>query len=111
MRAVIITRTGNSNVLSLAEVPNPRPADGHVVIGVKATALNFADLLQRRGAYGGSSALPGILGMECSGTILEIGLDVEGWAIGDEVCALTSDGTYAERVAVPATQVANSARY
>ena len=73
-----------------------------VVIGVKATALNY-DLLGV-GAYGGSSALPGILRMECSGTILEIGLNVEGWAIGDEVCALTSDGTYAERVAVPATQ-------
>ncbi|KAB0267400.1 NAD(P)H-quinone oxidoreductase [Microvirga brassicacearum] len=105
MRAVILTHVGGPDALSLAEVPDPRPATGHVVIDVHATALNFADLLQRRGTYGTPAELPSILGIECSGTILEIGPDVEGWAVGDEVCALTSGGAYAERVAVPATQL------
>jgi putative PIG3 family NAD(P)H quinone oxidoreductase len=105
MRAVILTHVGGPDALSLAEVPDPRPATGHVVIDVHATALNFADLLQRRGTYGTPAELPSILGIECSGTILEIGPGVEGWAVGDEVCALTAGGAYAERVAVPATQL------
>jgi putative PIG3 family NAD(P)H quinone oxidoreductase len=105
MRAVILPRTGGPEVLVLAEVPDPHPNPGEVVIDVHATALNFADLLQRRGTYGTPAKLPGILGIECSGTIHALGSDVEGWTVGDEVCALVSDGAYAERVAVSATQL------
>jgi putative PIG3 family NAD(P)H quinone oxidoreductase len=105
MRAVILTRIGGPDALRLAEVPDPRPLPGHVVIDVHATALNFADLLQRRGAYGTPAELPSILGIECSGRIAEIGSDVQGWAVGDEVCALVSGGAYAERVLAPATQL------
>jgi putative PIG3 family NAD(P)H quinone oxidoreductase len=105
MRAVILPHTGGPKALVLAEVPDPHPSSGEVVIDVHATALNFADLLQRKGAYGTPTTLPGILGIECSGTILALGPDVEGWNVGDEVCALVSGGAYAERVAVPATQL------
>jgi putative PIG3 family NAD(P)H quinone oxidoreductase len=105
MRAVILSQVGGPEVLSMAEVPDPRPAPGYVIVEVQATALNFADLLQRRGVYGTPVDLPGILGIECSGTISEIGPDVENWAIGDTVCALTAGGAYAERVAVPAAQL------
>jgi putative PIG3 family NAD(P)H quinone oxidoreductase len=105
MRAVILPHTGGPKALVLAEVPDPHPSSGEVVIDVHATALNFADLQQRKGAYGTPTTLPGILGIECSGTILALGADVEGWNVGDEVCALVSGGAYAERVAVPATQL------
>ncbi|KLK90675.1 NADPH:quinone oxidoreductase [Microvirga vignae] len=105
MRAAILPRTGRPEVLVLAEVPDPHPAPGEVVIDVHATALNFADLLQRKGTYGTPAKLPCILGIECSGTIHALGPDVQGWKVGDEVCALVSGGAYAERVAVPATQL------
>lgn len=105
MRAVVLPHTGGPEALVLAEVPDPHPSSGEVVIDVHATALNFADLLQRKGTYGTPTTLPGILGIECSGTILAHGPDVEGWNVGDEVCALVSGGAYAERVAVPATQL------
>jgi len=105
MRAVVLPHTGGPDALVLAEIPDPRPSAGEVVIDVHATALNFADLLQRKGTYGTPAKLPGILGIECSGTIHALGQDVQGWNVGDEVCALVSDGAYAERVAVPATQL------
>mgnify|MGYP001241825952 CR=1 FL=1 len=105
MRAVILPHTGGPEALVLADVPEPRPATGEVVIDVHATALNFADLLQRKGTYGTPATLPGILGIECSGTVVALGEGVESWAVGDEVCALVSGGAYAERVAVPATQL------
>ncbi|AWM87066.1 NAD(P)H-quinone oxidoreductase [Microvirga sp. 17 mud 1-3] len=105
MRAVILPHTGGPEALVLAEVPDPSPAAGEVIVDVHATALNFADLLQRRGTYGTPAALPGILGIECSGLVASLGDGVEGWAVGDEVCALVSGGAYAERVAVPATQL------
>lgn len=105
MRAALLTRTGGPDVLRLEEVPAPRPGPGEVVVAVHATALNYADLLQRRGTYGAGIPLPTILGLECSGTIAEIGSGVEGWAVGDAVCALVDGGGYAERVAVPAAQL------
>lgn len=106
MRAVILAAVGGPEVLTLSELPAPRASAGNdVVIDVHATALNFADLLQRRGTYGTPSILPAVLGIECSGTIVEIGPDVRGWALGDAVCALVAGGAYAERVLVPATQL------
>ncbi|CAN7209491.1 NAD(P)H-quinone oxidoreductase [Variovorax sp. LjRoot84] len=105
MRAVVLDRTGEPEVLSLAGLADPRPGAGEVVIDVHATALNFADLLQRRGSYGTPTTLPAVLGIECSGTILEIGPDVADWAVGDRVCALVAGGAYAERVCAPATQL------
>src|SRR5689334_17037969 len=105
MRAVILPHTGGPEALVLTDVPEPRPVTGEVVIDVHATALNFADLLQRKGTYGTPATLPGILGIECSGTVAALGEGADGWAVGDEVCALVSGGAYAERVAVPATQL------
>jgi putative PIG3 family NAD(P)H quinone oxidoreductase len=76
-----------------------------VLIDVAASAVNRADLLQRQGHYDpppGTSPYPGL---ECSGTVAGLGSGVDGWAVGEEVCALLSGGGYAERVAVPAGQL------
>lgn len=105
MRAVELVRTGEPDVLKLGEVKAPRLEPGCVMIAVCATALNHADLLQRRGTYGGGISLPTILGIECSGVVLDMAPDVEGWKIGDRVCALINGGGYAERVCVPASLV------
>lgn len=105
MHAILLPRTGGPDVLEWREVETPRAAPGEVVIAVTAAALNYSDLLQRRGTYSLGIPLPLILGIECSGTVAELGEGVEGWQIGDRVCALVAGGAYAERVAVPAAQL------
>ncbi|WP_448625949.1 NAD(P)H-quinone oxidoreductase [Geodermatophilus sp. URMC 64] len=105
MRAVTISEPGGPEVLGWGEVPDPVCGPGEVVIDVAATAVNRADLLQRQGFYPPPPGASEILGLECSGIISEVGDGVDGWAVGDEVCALLSGGGYAERVAVPAGQV------
>ena len=105
MRAVIATEPGGPEVLALAERPDPHPGPGEVVLDVAATAVNRADLLQRQGRYPPPPGASDVLGLECSGTVHEVGPGVERWQVGDEVCALLAGGGYAERVLVPAGQV------
>jgi putative PIG3 family NAD(P)H quinone oxidoreductase len=105
MRAVVVTEPGSAEVLAVEDVPDPQPKPGEVVIEVAATAVNRADLLQRQGNYPPPPGAPEYLGLECSGTIAELGEAVAGWNVGDEVCALLSGGGYAERVAVPVGQL------
>lgn len=88
-----------------AQQPDPELPRGHVLVEVAATAVNRADLLQRQGFYPPPPGASDILGLECSGVIVELGEDVTGWSVGDEVCALLAGGGYAEKVAVPATQL------
>ncbi|MEV7466021.1 NAD(P)H-quinone oxidoreductase [Streptomyces kronopolitis] len=105
MRAITIPEPGGPEALVWADVPDPQPAEGEVLIEVAASAVNRADLLQRQGFYDpppGSSPYPGL---ECAGRISALGPGVHGWAVGDEVCALLAGGGYAEKVAVPAGQL------
>lgn len=105
MHAVVITEPGGPEVLEWAEVDEPTCGPDEVIIDVAASAVNRADILQRKGHY---AVPPGAVpwpGLECSGTISEVGPDVHGLRVGDEVCALLAGGGYAERVAVPAGQV------
>ena len=105
MRAVLVTKPGGPEVLVWQEVSDPEPAAGEVLIEVAASAVNRADLLQRQGHYDPPPGTPPYPGLECSGVITGLGEGVEGWTVGDQVCALLSGGGYAEQVAVPAGQV------
>jgi putative PIG3 family NAD(P)H quinone oxidoreductase len=105
MRAVTATEPGGPEVLAWAEAPDPVCGADEVIVDVAATAVNRADLLQRQGFYPPPPGASEILGLECSGVISEVGADVTGWSVGDEVCGLLSGGGYAERVAVPAGQL------
>ncbi|MYW97143.1 NAD(P)H-quinone oxidoreductase [Amycolatopsis rubida] len=105
MHAITIREPGAPDVLEWTEVPEPEPGPGEVLLDVAASAVNRADLLQRQGNYPPPPGASDILGLECSGTIAELGEGVEGWQVGDEVCALLAGGGYAERVAVPAGQL------
>lgn len=105
MRTILLTRTGAPNVLELVERKRPRPAPDEVVVRIAAVALNYADLMQRKGIYGKASGLPAVLGIECSGVVAEIGERVVGWSLGDAVCTLVPGGAYAEFVAVRADQL------
>ncbi|CAL2272324.1 unnamed protein product [Prunus armeniaca] len=105
MKAVVITTPGGPEVLQLQEVEDPELKDNEVLIKVEATALNRADILQRKGMYPPPPGSSPYLGLECSGTIEAVGKQVSRWQVGDKVCALLSGGGYAEKVAVPAGQV------
>lgn len=105
MRAMELNGVGGPEVMEWGKAPDPEPARGEVLIDVVAAGVNRADLLQRRGLYPPPAGASEILGLECSGVIAELGDGVRDWRVGDRVCALLSGGAYAERVAVPATQV------
>ena len=105
MRAVVAAGTGGPEVLSVGEVADPTPGAGEVVVEVVATAVNRADTLQRQGFYPPPPGASETIGLECSGRVAALGEGVEGWSVGDEVCALLAGGGYAERVAVPVGQV------
>ena len=105
MRAVVSSGNGGPEVLSIGEVEDARPGPGEVLVEVVATALNRADTLQRMGFYAPPPGTSEVIGLECSGRIAELGAGVDGWSVGDEVCALLAGGGYAARVAVPVGQV------
>ncbi|HYQ14191.1 MAG TPA: NAD(P)H-quinone oxidoreductase [Polyangiaceae bacterium] len=100
MKAVICSDKGGPEVLKLADVPAPSPGEREVVIEVRATALNRADLLQRRGLYPPPPGASELLGLECSGVVAELGPGARRFALGARVMALLAGGGYAERVVV-----------
>ncbi|MGC4744799.1 NAD(P)H-quinone oxidoreductase [Micromonospora sp. DT201] len=105
MRAITIPQPGGPEALVWAEVPDPEPGPNEVIVDVRASGVNRADLLQRQGHYPPPPGAPAYPGLECSGVITVVGPDVAGWAVGQQVCALLAGGGYAERVAVPAGQL------
>lgn len=96
MQAITITTPGGPEVLALANIPKPTPGPEQLLVRVKATALNRADLLQRRGKYSPPPGESDILGLEISGEVAEIGADVSNFKVGDRVCGLVGSGAYAE---------------
>jgi putative PIG3 family NAD(P)H quinone oxidoreductase len=105
VKAITIPEPGDASALVLADVPDPQPAPGEVRVRVAAAGVNRADVMQRMGFYPPPPGAPEYPGLEVSGTIDSLGDAVEGWAVGDEVCALLSGGGYAELVCVPAGQL------
>lgn len=96
MRAIVVPDAGGSEAMFLAEVPRPEPGPHDVLIEVAAAGVNRADLAQRAGAYPPPPGASEILGLEVAGRIAEIGGEVTGHAVGDEVCALLAGGGYAQ---------------
>ena len=105
MRAVRATEPGGPEVLTVVELPDLTPGPGEVLVDVVATAVNKADTLQRRGMYPPPPGASDVIGLECSGRVAALGEDVEGWNVGDEVCALLAGGGYASQVVVPVGQL------
>jgi putative PIG3 family NAD(P)H quinone oxidoreductase len=105
VRAITVREPGGPDVLEWTEVPDPEPGPGEVLLDVAASAVNRADVMQRRGQYPPPAGASSIIGLECSGRVAALGEGVTGWEVGDEVCALLAGGGYAERVAVPAAQL------
>jgi putative PIG3 family NAD(P)H quinone oxidoreductase len=101
MTAVRITAPGGPEVLEPVTVPVPAPGHGQIVIRVAWAGVNRPDALQRAGLYAPPPSASPLPGLECAGTVVEIGPGVTRWSIGDRVCALTPGGAYAEYVACP----------
>jgi putative PIG3 family NAD(P)H quinone oxidoreductase len=100
MKAIVITRPGGPEVLDYREVPDPVAGPEDLLVRVRATALNRADLLQRMGGYPQPGPKPAheIPGLEYAGEVVAAGDRVEGFAVGDRVMGLLAGGGYAELV-------------
>ncbi len=99
MKAVVINRFGGPEVLEIEDVPKPQPAPDEVLVHVRSTALNRADLLQRLGRYAAPPGVPqNIPGLEFAGEVAELGTNAQRWRKGDRVMGIVGGGAHAEFV-------------
>jgi putative PIG3 family NAD(P)H quinone oxidoreductase len=104
VQCIEISAPGGPEVLRLVERADPVPGAGEVLIRVSAAGVNRPDILQRRGMYPPPADASDLPGLEVSGTIDDVGPGVEGWRVGDPVCALLAGGGYASACVAPAPQ-------
>ncbi len=93
---------GGPECLRMAERPVPEPGPRDVLVRVAYAGINRPDVFQRSGSYPPPADASPLLGLEISGEIVALGADVSGWKVGDQVCALTPGGGYAEYCVAPA---------
>jgi len=105
MRALLVEALGPPEAHRIAELPDPQPGDGEVVVDVKAAGVNFPDLLVMRGHYQVRPDLPFVPGAEGSGVVAAVGPGVESHQLGDEVSFVTVTGAFAEKVRLPAAML------
>lgn len=101
MKGIVVEGSPANPVLVWREVADVDFGADEVLVAVKATAVNRADLSQARGNYPPPPGASEILGLEMAGVITDVGADVSGWQVGDRVCALLPGGGYAQKAAVP----------
>ena len=100
MRAIVCHEHTGPEGLRLQDLPPPSPGPRQLLLRVHACGVNFADSLITRGEYQRQPPLPFIPGFEVAGEVIGLGPDVNGFAIGDRVIAVTPHGGFAEQVAV-----------
>lgn len=103
MQAIRVTTHGGPEVLEVAELPEPEPAPGEVLVDVACAGVNFIDTYLRGGLY--PSPLPLVLGMEGAGTVRAVGPGAGGVTVGDRVAWCDVPGSYAQRAVLPAGRV------
>ena len=105
MKAMLARQWGDPKDLEYADVPEPAPGAGDVLIDVKAIGCNFPDILIVQGKYQKRPPLPFSPGVEVSGAVRACGAGVTRFTPGDRVFALIGFGAYAESVAAPERHV------
>lgn len=100
MKAMMLTHPGGPEVLQLTEVLDPTPGPEELLVRVRASALNRADTLQRRGLYPPPPGESDILGLELAGEVEAVGSAVSGFAPGERVFGLVGGGGYAEKALI-----------
>jgi|TARA_B100001059_G_scaffold40147_1_gene32391 putative PIG3 family NAD(P)H quinone oxidoreductase len=101
MKAIIVSE---NKELIWADSEKPEILDNEVLIKIKATAVNRADVVQKNGFYPPPLGASEILGLECSGIIEAIGKNVKKRKVGEQVCALLAGGGYAQYASCPEEQ-------
>lgn len=105
MKQVYITGHGGPEKLQVRESADPTPAAGELRVRVRATGINFADILARQGLYPDAPKTPCVVGYEVSGVVDAVGPGVEGSWVGKEVFGLTRFGGYSDVVVAPLGQM------
>jgi len=103
MKAIQVQKSGGPEVLTLGDLPAPKPKPNEAVVKVSAAGVNYIDVHIREGLY--PSSLPFVIGQEASGIVSEIGADVQSFKPGDRVAYTGIRGSYAEYAAVPADRL------
>lgn len=104
MKAIRINELGGPEVMHLEEIETPAPKGGEVLIQVAAAGVNYADLMQRQGAYMTRTHTPMTMGFEVAGTVAALGPEVTSPAVGTRVAGLAAGG-YAEYTVASASSV------
>jgi tumor protein p53-inducible protein 3 len=99
LKAILVDHPGGPEVLCYGDAPDPVPGADELLVRVRASAVNRADILQRRGGYAPPPGASPILGLEVAG---EVQKAADGWKVGDRVMAVVTGGGYAELATVPA---------
>ena len=102
MRCITFQTPSGPEVLELAQRPIPMPGAGEILVKVAAAGVNGPDMMQRKGLYPPPPGASDVLGLEISGEVVALGPDVRDWSVGDQLCALTKGGGYAEYVTINA---------
>lgn len=102
MKAVLCKSFGRAEDLSLEEIDEPKIKPGHVIVAVRASAVNFPDVLMIEGKYQSRPDFPFSPGGEFSGIVTEVAEDVADWNVGDEVFGSLGHGCFAEKILVNA---------
>lgn len=105
MKQIFITATGGPEKLVLRESADPVPLGNQLRIRVKASGINFADIMAREGLYPDAPKLPCVVGYEVSGTVDAVGPEADSRWLGKDVFGLTRFGGYADTVVVPQDQI------
>jgi len=107
MKAIVVHQYGGPEVLKFEDYPDPVPGPGEVLVHVAATSVNPIDYKRRAGLTNDFYPLqfPGLIGVDMAGSVVKIGLGVEGFSVGDQVFAM-ADNTYAELCVVKAAALA-----
>jgi NADPH2:quinone reductase len=104
MRAIEISQPGGPDVLKPTQRALPTPKAHEILVHVAAAGVNRPDTLQRAGNYAPPPDASDLPGLEIAGSVVAVGASVTMWKIGDQVCALTHGGGYAEYCVVPEVQ-------
>jgi putative PIG3 family NAD(P)H quinone oxidoreductase len=104
MTLIEITEPGGPEVLKPRQEPVPTPGPGEVLIRVHAAGVNRPDVIQRAGKYPMKLGMSPIPGLEVAGEVVAVGKGVSEFIVGDNVCALTNGGGYAQYCVAPAGQ-------
>jgi len=103
VKAIQVTQTGGPEVLTLVELPLPKPKPNEALVQIKAAGVNFIDVYFREGRY--PAPLPFVVGQEAAGVVRAAGADVSNVQVGDRVAYSGVLGAYAEYAAVPADRL------